>query len=153
MKRAISGVLTVALAAVVTLLITMGSASPHTPASTADCATGVHVTLSSYSPAGVNTVSVSLDGAVVTANPDFGASYSVTVPNPDKTVAHTYEVVVTAWDGAKYGLDQTGTIPACEVAPTTTTQPHQEPPTDPQVPAPPVAAPPMPVLHTPIFTG
>ena len=69
--------------------------------------------LTKYNPDG-NTVAVSIDDRTVLTG--FEGEHTSNLSNPDKTVAHTWSVVVTSGDGR--GVHEGGTIPVCET-PTT----------------------------------
>jgi LPXTG-motif cell wall-anchored protein len=106
------------------------SASAHVDAVVASCEAGLVINLVDYDPAGVNTISVSIDGASATSA-SFGASFSTVLPFGDPFVTHSYRVSVVAWDdptGAIGWTFDTGTrgIPVC--AETTTTLVAVEPP-------------------------
>jgi hypothetical protein len=122
------------LALVVGLVaLVAGPASAHDHKVTASCDAGVTVTLTNYATGDAskhNTVKVWIDGAVVTDNPSFGASFSQTYPFSTGKASHSYRVLVTAYDNnAAYGFD-TGvvTINGCETAVTpaaaTSTNPY-----------------------------
>jgi hypothetical protein len=145
------------LAAVSFIGLTANVASAHTSNIVSSCDDGLSVSLASYNGNAnhSNTVTVTFDGSVVASNNNFGSSFSYIKANPDKTVAHTYNVTVTAWDDSKYNVDQDGTIPACEEPPPTTTVPPTTtttPPTTPPV-TPPAVVPPAPVIAAAKFTG
>lgn len=123
-----------------------GVASAHDHSVTATCAGGLSVSLTDYAAGSTNSVVVTFDGVVVASNASFGSAFSFTKPNPDKTVGHTWTVVVVAGDSSDFNVNASGTIPACEEPTTTTTKPRTPPPTVVPVPAPPIVAP-------PIFTG
>lgn len=108
-------------------------ASAHTHAIGSSCADGVTASAASYNTSGKpNTATIYIDGAVVYSNPSFGASFAKTVPNPDKTVQHTWRVVITAWDNPAFNVDQQGVLLDCEKPPvTTTTKPPTTTTTDP----------------------
>lgn len=71
-------------------------ASAHTAPIVADC-DSVRVVLTDYNPAGVNSVTVYIDGSLRNTT-TFGADTSATYPFTDPTVSHTWRVVVSAWD-------------------------------------------------------
>lgn len=67
-------------------------------------------------PAKVNHVTIVIDGSTV-ANTDFGSTYTYTSAAPDQTKPHTYKVTVTAWDDAKYDVNFSQTVNACQTTP------------------------------------
>lgn len=157
MKRTITGILVTA-AALVLLALPAGA---HNHTVSGSCAAGISVSLTSYNGSAqhANSVVVKFDGAVVASNANFGSSFSFSKANPDKTVGHTYQVDVSAWDSSAYDV-HTGVvaIPSCEVPPPTTTVPVPPTttvpdPTPPTVPTPPAALPPTAVVAPPAFTG
>jgi hypothetical protein len=152
-KRGKHYIMAGAAIAAATLIVTAGTASAHQASVGATCQGGVSVSLINYQAKALNSVTITLDGAVVASNPNFGGSYSKTVPNPDKTTTHTWTVDVTAGDSAQYDVHQAGTIAACASPPTTTTAPPTTTTTRPAPPAPKPPAPAPPVLAPAHFTG
>lgn len=92
-------------------------AAAHVHPITADCESGLVIELRDYDPAGTNTVTVWVDGAV-RVDTTFGAGVSISESFGDLYVAHSYRVRVTAWDdpsgGSNWTFD-TGTVdvPVC----------------------------------------
>lgn len=132
LKKLLAALGTLALVAGLVALVA-GPASAHNHTVSASCDAGVSVNLSYYATGDAskhNTVKVWIDGAVVTDNPSFGASFSQTYPFSTGQASHTYRVLVTAYDNnAAYGFD-TGvvTVNGCETAVTpaaaTSTNPY-----------------------------
>lgn len=109
----------------------------HTPEVASTCE-GMTVTLENYetgtSDEKPNTLSVSIDGNVVDS-PTFGSGFTQSYPFADKTVAHSYEVVIDAV-GTEYDRTFSGdSTPCVETTPPTT------PPTEPPATTPPVTPP------------
>jgi hypothetical protein len=110
-----------------------GPASAHNHTVSASCDAGVSVNLTNYATGDAskhNTVSVWIDGAQVTNNPNFGGSFSHVYPFSTGHASHSYRVLVTAYDNnAAYGFD-TGvvTVRGCETeitpAAATSTNPY-----------------------------
>lgn len=112
-KRAILATLT---AVVATLGFSVGLASAHNKAVTPSCS-GLVVSLTQYADdnnaSHKNTYSVTIDGSVVASSADFGTTYNHTF-TWDQYTDHTYTVVVTAYDGAQYGLNTSGSQTHCK---------------------------------------
>lgn len=115
-KRAILAFIT---AVVATLGFSVGLASAHNKAVTPSCS-GLAVSLTQYADdnnAGhKNTYSVTIDGSVAASSADFGTTYVHTF-TWDQYADHTYTVVVTAYDGAQYGLNVSGSQTHCKTNP------------------------------------
>jgi hypothetical protein len=112
-----------AAAALILIGICTTTASAHTAPITANCQTGLTVTLTDYNADGVNTLRVWIDGAE-RATTTFGASASVNYAFGDLTTTHTWRVVVSAFDdpsGANGWSFDTGTstVPVCAETATT----------------------------------
>ena len=131
LKKLLAALGTLALVLGLVALVA-GPASAHNHTVSASCDTGVSVDLTNYATGDSskhNTVEVWIDGAVVTDNPNFGASFSQTYPFSTGQASHTYRVKVTAYDDSKYSFD-TGvvTVNGCETAVTpaaaTSTNPY-----------------------------
>jgi len=131
LKKLLAALGTLALVLGLVALVA-GPASAHNHTVSASCDAGVSIDLTYYATGDAtkhNTVKVWIDGAVVTDNPDFGASFSQTYPFSTGHASHTYRVVVTAYDDSKYSFD-TGvvTVNGCETAVTpaaaTSTDPY-----------------------------
>lgn len=90
------------------------AAVAHTPAVSADCST-LSVTLTAYDSSGTdaapNTVTVSIDGTEA-GSEQFGHEFSRAYSLGDKTVSHSYEVVVDA-QGTTYDKNFTGSSTPC----------------------------------------
>ena len=80
-----------------TVLVAAPTASAHVDAIVASCEAGVVINLTDYNDSGINTISVSIDGAVALST-SFGAGISTAVPFGDPFATHSYRVVVRAWD-------------------------------------------------------
>lgn len=79
------------------------SAHAHGDRISASCTTGLVIDLANYDATNPNTITASIDGSQLVST-SFGSTYSATLPFGDPFVAHTYRVVVKAWD------DPTGAI-------------------------------------------
>jgi len=121
-------------------------ASAHDLAVTANC-DGVHVNLTKYNNTHPNHITVTIDGKVVHSG-NFGKSYETTHDFTDAFISHEWSVSVEAWDDPQgykgFSKEFSGTVEACEEAPTTTT-PVTDPPTTTPVTNPPVTTVPLPV--------
>ena len=86
-------------AAAAMLAIGVGAtpAAAHNAPISASCEAGLQVSLSGYNGGGVNTVRVWIDG-LERGGASFGDSTSSTYSFGDLSVAHTWRVLVTAWD-------------------------------------------------------
>ncbi len=112
-----------AAAVIISAGVCTAAASAHTAPIDASCEAGLSVALTDYSPDGVNTLRVWIDGTA-RATTTFGASTSANYSFGDPYVSHTWRVSVTAWDdptGVNGWSFDTGTltIPVC-AEPTTT---------------------------------
>lgn len=102
----------------IAVLVSVGAASAHTPNYSATCQGGVVAGGTLY-PAG-STATATLDSTTKTATATGNGAFGVTIPNPDKTVSHTFHIVIVSTDhqlGSE--VDKSGTIPACETPVTT----------------------------------
>jgi LPXTG-motif cell wall-anchored protein len=73
-----------------------------------------HQLVSAAVPAKTNTVKVTIDGTVV-EDTTFSSSFTHNYTFANKYVAHTWNVLVTAWDSSQYNLNQSGTSTPCAV--------------------------------------
>lgn len=91
----------------------------HNPVHTVSCASGVFAGGSHYPKGSVATATI--DGKLVSyVFPDAVTEvHGASLPNPDKTVSHTYEVQLVSADGLE-GFDEKGTIPSCDIPASTT---------------------------------
>lgn len=115
--RTIAAALAVSALALSGVIAVAAPAAAHTPAASATCS-DLTVTLVSYEGNGYNTtnnVKVVIDNTQV-VDEWFGYSWSRTVSLGDKTVAHTWKVVI---DAAGYNYDKTftGTSTPCTPPP------------------------------------
>jgi hypothetical protein len=132
-----------ALAALLLLVGTAGTAAAHNQYTGMNCDEGLYVVLTSYRTGGTNTVDVSIDGSPVAGSPftfetGFRESWNVT----PRTQPHTATIVVSAWDDPTGSEGWSKTInlsmPACEQAtptPEVTATPTPEVTSTPEVTA------------------
>lgn len=100
-----------------------GMAHANPSQASATCQGGIVYEGHDYPSAG-STVTVKIDGATVAGFPKtFGPAVSGTVQFTDKTVGHSWAVVWDRFNGTDGDRTQSGTVQACQVAPTTTIVP------------------------------
>ena len=100
------------------LVVTPGSLAVGTPT--------IQVIDKAAIPATTNTVKVTVAGVVV-EDTKFSTAFNKVYTFADKYFATAYRVQVTAWDDARYSIDQSGTSTAC-TKPTPTPTPTPTPP-------------------------
>ncbi|MDT7788133.1 MAG: hypothetical protein QOF58_6552 [Pseudonocardiales bacterium] len=118
MASRVLGVLAVAAVATLAAPVLATPASAHVPTASAECVKDkavLTVDLRYYAPEEKNTVLVKA-GAEVLVDTKFGKGYSNKF-TLDGTVAHTFTVVVKAYDDARYNLNGTYKTPPCVVPP------------------------------------
>ncbi|MDX8055690.1 LPXTG cell wall anchor domain-containing protein [Lentzea sp. BCCO 10_0798] len=118
MASRVLGVLAVAAVATLAAPVLATPAGAHVPTASAECVKDkavLTVDLRYYAPEEKNTVLVKA-GAEVLVDKKFGKSYSDKF-TLDGTVAHTFTVVVKAYDDARYNLNGTYKTPPCVVPP------------------------------------
>lgn len=118
---------TAALALAVIGLIPLASrAEAHTPGINATCAK-LHVNASNYATkGGANSITVSINGAVVWSDPDFGKGVNRMFPLDQGRMNH-WRVVIDAWDGDRYDVDTSGTEKPCKPEPSPSPTPTPTP--------------------------
>jgi hypothetical protein len=114
MKKFVAILATAVLGMGLALVAIAAPASAHTPVVTPSCST-LSVSLTNYATksgnATPNTVKVVIDGTTK-IDSTFGSTFTASYPLVRNT-AHTWSVVVRAWDNAKYNVDKTGTTTPC----------------------------------------
>lgn len=84
------------------------------------CKEGLYYEAHDYPRSGDSTVTAFIDGKRVKGFPkSFRVSIEGTIPNPDKTIPHTWKVVWDGFDGAKGDRTQEGSVDSCVSPPTT----------------------------------
>jgi LPXTG-motif cell wall-anchored protein len=114
-------------ATILAALAVAGIVAAHNATASGTCQSGVTWSATTYDKLVVNSITVTIDGAVAWHDPDFKSSDTGTITT-DKTVSHVWAVTVDA-PGTQYDRALAGSYGACETAPTTTMAPTTTLPT------------------------
>ncbi|WP_329459366.1 LAETG motif-containing sortase-dependent surface protein [Streptomyces sp. NBC_01497] len=128
--------ISVAAAGVLSVGLSAGSASAHTPHLTVDCSTAT-VDLSAYNGNATNHVKVTVQGDdSLTVDQDFKSTFHQDFKLPTQS-SQSVHLVVTAGDGSQYNDDETKTATGCPVPSTPPSSPPATTPasTPPSTPA------------------
>jgi hypothetical protein len=94
----------------------------HDPAHSATCAAGIFSGGSHYPAGTVATATLDKTTVTFTFTDALSQVQGASIPNPDKTVSHTYELKLVSPDGLE-GFDLTGVIAPCQSPPSTSSAP------------------------------